>query len=131
MIKQPRQFQAPWFPSRQQSREQHDQRRGTATSRGYGAEWQRARLQHLNANPLCVCCLANGVVEPASMVDHVVPHKGDMNVFWKSEDWQSLCDWCHKAIKASVEYLWINGKATQASLLLNRKHPDWRAPSER
>ena len=54
-----------------------------------------------------------------------------MNVFWKSEDWQSLCDWCHKAIKASVEYLWINGKATQASLLLNRKHPDWRAPSER
>jgi 5-methylcytosine-specific restriction enzyme A len=85
----------------------------------------------LNANPLCVCCLANGIVEPASMVDHVVPHKGNMNVFWNSIDWQSLCDWCHKAIKASVEYSWINGKAGQASLRLNRKHPDWRAPSER
>jgi 5-methylcytosine-specific restriction enzyme A len=131
MIKQPKQFKAPWFSTRQQSREQHDQRRGTATSRGYGVEWQRARLQHLSVNPLCVCCLANGVVEPATMVDHVIPHKGNMNVFWNSADWQSLCDWCHKAIKASVEHSWINGKAVKASLRLNRKHPDWRARSER
>jgi 5-methylcytosine-specific restriction enzyme A len=131
MVKNPKTFRASWLPSKQQVRQYHDRDRGSAWSRGYDANWQRARLVHLSESPVCVCCQANGVIVPATMVDHVVPHKGNPDVFWNKADWQSLCDWCHKAIKASVEYSWLNKQATIASLRLNRKHPDWRAPSER
>ena len=55
------------------------------------------RLAHLAAFPLCARCLAE---EPprttvATIVDHVLPHKGDMQLFWDRSNWQSLCKPCH------------------------------------
>lgn len=29
-------------------------------------------------------------------MDHIVPHKGDMTLFWDRNNWQSLCSACHK-----------------------------------
>jgi 5-methylcytosine-specific restriction endonuclease McrA len=40
------------------------------------ARWQRLRKYQLIEHPLCVYCLANGRVTPATVVDHVVPHRG-------------------------------------------------------
>lgn len=78
---------------------QADQRRGTASERGYGAAWQRARLPFLRANPLCRPCSKKtpAQVTAATVVDHVVDHKGDPVLFWAEGNWQPSCQPCHDA----------------------------------
>ncbi|WP_233882799.1 HNH endonuclease [Brevibacillus laterosporus] len=31
----------------------------------------------------------------ATVVDHIVPHKGDKTLFWDRKNWQPLCEQCH------------------------------------
>lgn len=31
----------------------------------------------------------------AIIVDHIIPHRGDMKLFWDEDNWQSLCKHCH------------------------------------
>ena len=70
----------------------------SSTARGYGYKWQQARKGWLAKHPLCVVCDAQGRVTAATDVDHIVPHRGDMRLFWDSTtNWQSLCGPCHKA----------------------------------
>jgi len=47
-------------------------------------------------------CVQRGIVEPATVADHVEPHGGDANKFWLGE-LQSLCKRCHDADKKFVE----------------------------
>lgn len=72
-------------------RRQVEQRRGSAHERGYTSAWAKARAAWLRAHPLCVMCQQRGSIEPATVVDHIVPHRGDMALFWDSRNWQSLC----------------------------------------
>lgn len=58
-------------------------------------KWVKASKAHLRDNPLCVDCLELGVVEPATDVDHIKPHRGDRIIFWDRRNWQSLCHRCH------------------------------------
>lgn len=53
-----------------------DQKRPTATQRGYNGEWAKARKQYLAAHPLCCRC---GVT--ANVVDHIKAHKGNHALF--------------------------------------------------
>ena len=46
-------------------------------------------------NPLCVHCSASGKVTPSTVVDHIIPHKGDEDLFWEQDNWQALCKSCH------------------------------------
>ena len=84
-------------------RKQADERRGTAHERGYTAEWSRAAKAYIAANPLCVEHLRSGRVVPSRIVDHVVPHRGDRELFWDTENWQALCKPCHDAKTARGE----------------------------
>lgn len=65
--------------------------RESAAQRGYGSRWQKARLNYLMLNPLCVECSAEGRVVSAKVVDHIIPHKGDQALFWDQANWQPLC----------------------------------------
>lgn len=113
-------------------RAEHDDRRGSASSRGYNERWKKARLTYLGRRPLCVCCEANGVIEPAVIVDHAVPHKGDSALFWKTELWQGLCRWCNEHVKQPIERAYLDGRAPQADLFLARPAPKgWRPPAAR
>ena len=80
---------------RKEIRRESDERRGSASSRGYGSKWRAARDQYLRANPLCVRHRAEGHVVAATVVDHIVPHGGDQKLFWSRSNWQSLCKQCH------------------------------------
>lgn len=80
-------------------------RRKTA-ERGYGGRWQRARGQYLRLHPLCVMCANERPprITAATVVDHIVPHKGDMVLFWDREsNWQSLCSTHHNSDKQAAE----------------------------
>lgn len=72
-----------------------DDRRGTAASRGYDRRWKAFRDAFIAMHPLCVACEAAGLIVPAAVVDHIVPHGGDMGLFWQDGNHQSLCKVCH------------------------------------
>ena len=80
---------------RNHARKDSDKRRESSTDRGYDGKWRKARRLHLLKQPLCVHCLKTGKRTPATDVDHVIPHKGDMALFWDMSNWQSLCHSCH------------------------------------
>ena len=82
---------------------EHANQRGSSTQQGYGARWRRARLAWLSEHPLCVMCLAEGRVVAANTVDHITPHKGDTEKFWRQNNWQSLCSSCHSRKTASED----------------------------
>ena len=68
--------------------------RESAAKRGYNWAWsgpQGAAKRHLAANPLCVECSKEGRTVAATEVDHIVPHRGDKELFWNPDNWQSLC----------------------------------------
>ena len=71
--------------------------RGSAHQRGYDARWRKEREVFLRANPLCRKCKAEDRIEPATVVDHVIPHKGDQELFWNQANWQPLCKPHHDA----------------------------------
>lgn len=73
------------------------QPRGTTAERGYGGRWQRFAKAFLAAHPLCVICEREGRVTGAEVVDHVKPHKGDMELFWQRGNHQPLCVRCHNS----------------------------------
>lgn len=69
----------------------------------YGTRWQKARLTYLSNNPLCVMCKAIGRIIPASVVDHIEPHRGNQELFWDTNNWQSLCSAHHNSTKQREE----------------------------
>jgi 5-methylcytosine-specific restriction enzyme A len=82
-----------------------DRQRPSAARRGYGPRWRRARAAYLAQHPLCAACQVLGRVVPATVVDHVVPHRGDAARFWDEANWAALCKRCHDA-KSAREGRW-------------------------
>ena len=66
------------------------------------AWWRRRRQLQLQAEPFCRICAAQGRSVVATIVDHVVAHRGDVNLF-KTGALQSLCANCHNNVKQNVE----------------------------
>jgi len=64
--------------------------------------WRRRRALQLKQHPLCVMCESRGVVTPATVADHVKPHRGDWNSF-RLGALQSLCSACHNAYKRRLD----------------------------
>lgn len=79
-------------------------RRPSASERGYGLDWRIARKWFLSEHPLCRHCLDAKPqrLTPATVVDHIKPHKGVMALFWDADNWQALCNRCH-GIKTAKE----------------------------
>ena len=73
----------------------HPEEVRSAVSRGYGRAWQKARIDYLEAHPLCVECMKEGRYRKATVVDHIIPHRGDARLFWDRENWQPLCKMHH------------------------------------
>jgi 5-methylcytosine-specific restriction endonuclease McrA len=76
------------------------------------ARWQRLRAYQLLEHPLCAICARKGLVEPASVVDHVDPHRGDWMKFCTGK-LQSLCKTCHDGEKRTIE---IRGYSTEIGI---------------
>lgn len=72
-----------------------DRLRGNAAERGYDSRWRAARKRFLRKHPLCVECMRQGKLTPATVVDHVIPHRGNQDLFWDENNWQPLCKGCH------------------------------------
>lgn len=71
--------------------------RPSAAERGYGPRWQHESKRFLLAHPFCECkdCRKSSNPLPATVVDHIIPHKGDPDLFWDISNWQSMAKRCH------------------------------------
>lgn len=69
--------------------------RPSASSRGYNSKWQRVSKSYLRKHPLCVMCRADGKLVTATVVDHIIPHRGKSELMWNEMNWQALCKPCH------------------------------------
>ena len=69
----------------------------SAKKRGYNEKWNKARILFLKSHPLCEECMRKDPPRytAATVVDHVVPHRGDQTLFWDRRNWQALCKECH------------------------------------
>jgi 5-methylcytosine-specific restriction protein A len=80
--------------------------RGSSNARGYTYRWQQRAARFRAHYPLCGMrpdarppvmsqCHDEGRITPAYQVDHIVPHRGDLALFWDElNNWQSLCAEC-------------------------------------
>lgn len=75
----------------------------SSSQRGYGYRWQKVRDGFLKKHPLCEYHSKMGMIAAAVVVDHKIPHRGDMQLFWDRDNWQALCKGCHDRIKQQQE----------------------------
>jgi 5-methylcytosine-specific restriction protein A len=61
-------------------------------------------------HPLCEECKRNGRLTPATVVDHITPHKGNRELFWDESNWQALCKSCHDRKTAKEDGGFGNGR---------------------
>jgi 5-methylcytosine-specific restriction endonuclease McrA len=73
----------------------------SAPERGYTGAWHRAAKAFLAIpeNRHCAC----GCGGIATVVDHRIPHKGDMRLFWDRSNWQPMTKPCNSAKAAREE----------------------------
>lgn len=64
--------------------------------------WRALAAAQLRAEPLCSTCKARGRYTPATVCDHIEPHKGNETAFWCGP-FQSLCKPCHDGAKQQAE----------------------------
>jgi 5-methylcytosine-specific restriction protein A len=95
----------------------------SARKRGYNARWDRESREYLRNNPLCIRCRGRGRVSPSQVVDHIVPHKGDMALFWDRTNWQPLCIPCHSGPKQSEERIGYSKEIGKDGWPIDPRHP--------
>lgn len=78
----------------------HDQRRPSARERGYNHQWRKERAAYLATHLHCAMLGCNG---HATVVDHIIRHRGDNAIFWNRANWQALCAPCHNSVKQRQE----------------------------
>jgi 5-methylcytosine-specific restriction protein A len=70
-----------------------DTKRLSSRERGYDSKWDKASKTFVKNHPICMIC----GIRPSAVTDHIVPHKGDMKLFWNKSNWQAACEHCHNA----------------------------------
>lgn len=120
----------------------------------YNRKWQRMSRLFKVHNPLCVYCLnkrcsdcraqisvhdthcpkcnsrnysvdkTTAVEGRFGVVDHIIPHNGDLELFWDQDNWQVLCNACHDGPKRLEEARGYAIGCDSSGLPLDKNH-DW------
>lgn len=67
-------------------------------SMGYDKDWDKYRFRFLHYNPQCFTCPSR-----ATVVDHRIPHKGDMELFKDLQNHLPLCSQCHNYVTGKFD----------------------------
>jgi 5-methylcytosine-specific restriction enzyme A len=93
-------------------------------------QWKKLREQHRHAHPCCAMCLDAGEVTPATITDHIRPHRGDMRLFLDPDNLQSLCKVHHDSSKQWEERRGMSGGCDADGNPLDARHP-WNRRQQR
>jgi hypothetical protein len=67
--------------------------------------------------------MAKGKVAAAKIVDHVIPHKGNLKLFWDRANWQPLCKACHDGTKQQYDRIGFSKDIGVDGWPIDPKHP--------
>lgn len=111
------------------------EQRATSAQRGYGSRWQKASAAWLKAHWEATDWFGGheaGRTYVAAVVDHIIPHKGNMKLFWDTDNWQGLTKRDHDrktALENSGAGRWINaGTADKPAMRWERMGVGGRNP---
>lgn len=80
----------------------YNQRRSDSDSL-YGTQrWRKLSVAFKRRHPCCSECERNGLTRPTEIVDHIVPAKEDLSLFWDWKNLRALCHDCHNKIGRKV-----------------------------
>lgn len=96
----------------------------------YNWRWRIARAKFLALHPLCRYCAKRGIVEPATVCDHIIKHEGDEVLFWDQANWQPLCKTCHDSAKQTLEKSGYLKGSDLEGMPLDPRHPWLRGTDE-
>jgi 5-methylcytosine-specific restriction endonuclease McrA len=65
--------------------------------------WKNIRAAFLVRFPLCQRCLIENRLTAAEVVHHVKAHKGDLELFYDTNNLASSCKKCHDSAEQSIE----------------------------
>lgn len=85
--------------------------------------WRTGRIAFLHQHPLCVMCKTDGRIAPATVVDHIEPHKGNEALFFDASNWQALCKPCHDSRKALQEARGYDPSIGEDGWPVDERHP--------
>jgi 5-methylcytosine-specific restriction enzyme A len=86
-------------------------------------QWEGLKRQVKAEEPLCRMCKDRGIVRATYAVDHIIPHKGDMALFWDRGNLQGLCKTCHNVVKQIQEKHGYSQGCDKQGLPLDAGHP--------
>lgn len=86
------------------------------------ARWRSFAARFLREHPLCANCRRRGRVTPATVVHHLVPHRGDLHRFW-SGPFEAACKACHDGPLREVEDRGYSGEVGLDGWPLDPRHP--------
>jgi 5-methylcytosine-specific restriction enzyme A len=87
------------------------------------AAWRSLRKLRLALDPLCKICAEADKLKPASVCDHIKPHRGDLALFYDFDNTQSLCAPCHDSVKQREERLGYSPQIGGDGWPLDDRHP--------
>lgn len=76
-------------------RKKYDKQRPSYHGWYSNKRWRVLRMHWLRCNPLCAICQQDDKLTPATVVDHIISHKGNISMFYDTTNLQSLCKRCH------------------------------------
>lgn len=74
----------------------------------HGGAWQGPRPVRQRPDPMGHYLLTHRQCarcgEPATLVDHVIPHRGDESLLFNPSNWVASCRRCHSACRENASY---------------------------
>lgn len=76
------------------------EKKETGRAKGYDKEWEAYRWRFLHYNNTCYACGRAGEKKRGKglHIDHVIPHRGNQELFWKVDNLIPLCGSCHSVV---------------------------------
>jgi len=92
--------------------------------------WRRMRIRQLRDHPLCCLCLQDHRIVPATVADHIVPHRNNYELFWHGA-LQSLCQHHHSSTKQQQERKGYTDDIGEDGWPVDPEHPHNRTRARR
>ncbi|ATJ90720.1 HNH endonuclease [Acetobacter tropicalis] len=93
-----------WHKPEAQRRKEHDRKRGSARQRGYDADWERVRAQHLALHPTC-CVPGCRTPRDRLNVDHIESVRKAPERRLDLTNLRTLCQ-SHHSARTSRDHSW-------------------------
>lgn len=90
---------------RKEQKRQYEKERNQTPGRqmAMSYKWKQESKIFLQRHPYCEYCAEKGRQTLADVVDHVLAHKGNPNLFWDQSNWKASCRSCNSSKCASME----------------------------